>query len=96
MFKNFSFIQFSEALIPLFKEELQFEVEDHRNLDYKRTMEVINKVAKGDHKKYDCFVLIFCSHGNESAVFTRDSVSNKDATDPKGSPPIDIQDLLSK
>lgn len=90
-----------EALRPLFKEKLFFDVEEHLDLTCKETKRVISKVAREDHSDYDCFVLIICSHGNENALFTKDTEVTviEDPANPKGtrkkfSGLIDIQENL--
>ena len=51
-----------EALETMFK-ALYFEVNIERNLGKEKILQVLDKVAKGDHTAYDCFVLCLMSHG---------------------------------
>ena len=53
-----------EALEGMFK-ALYFKVNIERNLGKEKILQVLDKVAKGDHTAYDCFVLCLMSHGQE-------------------------------
>ena len=60
-----------EALERMFK-ALYFEVNIERNLGKEKILQVLDKVAKGDHTAYDCFVLCLMSHGQEGLFYGSD------------------------
>ena len=42
-----------------------FQVHIHRNLNYSDLIKLLERTAMSDHTKYDCFAMVFLSHGNQ-------------------------------
>ncbi|KAK3600259.1 hypothetical protein CHS0354_039726 [Potamilus streckersoni] len=62
----------SSRLIQMF-DDLKFKVLSNKtDLDLKQTREVLEKEAKQDHSKFDCFILAILSHGIGSSIYTAD------------------------
>ncbi|KAL5013311.1 hypothetical protein ScPMuIL_007581 [Solemya velum] len=76
--------EFSDELVPrtgayldsicldLLANDLKFEVIHFPNLDYKASLSLFEKESKFDHSDFDCFILVYMSHGLNEGVCSSD------------------------
>ncbi|XP_071057472.1 caspase-1-like isoform X2 [Onthophagus taurus] len=51
---------------------LHFDVEVYHDLEYTKVISQIGNLAKRDHSKNDCFIMVVLSHGERDVIYAKD------------------------